>query len=198
MEKQWTCCAVYPIIQILVVRVRVWKETVNAGEDIYALPGFDVNLTCQTKKDFLVQMQQSKVTNKVDLIALYQPQHGFYCASESPCESLVTFTETAGNMLKGTLHLRKVSSSLSEKYEYSFTLYPEGTQTKIYNLLIQTNGKHNCVVDRTAEQRSNHTIEIEINKTLEIPCFQNISEVASVFTFAWLVISVALFSEKLQ
>ncbi|MBZ3870543.1 PI-PLC X domain-containing protein 2 [Sciurus carolinensis] len=38
------------------------------------------------------------------------------------------------------------------------------------------------------EWRSNHTIEIEINQTLEMPCFQNSSsETSSEFTFTWLV-----------
>ncbi|XP_020143204.2 T-cell surface protein tactile [Microcebus murinus] len=179
MEKKWTYCAVYSIIQIHFVR-GVWKF--NAEEDIYALPGSDVNLTCQTQKiGFLVQVQWSKVTDKVDLIALYHPQHGFYCAHVGPCESLVAFTETPRNVSKWTLHLRNFSSSLSGKYECIFTLYPEGIQTNIYNLFLQTQGTQD-------EWRSNHTIEIEINETLKIPCFQNISsEISSEFTFAWLV-----------
>lgn len=142
MEKKWTYCAVYSIIQIHFVR-GVWEETFNSGKDIYALPGSDVNLTCQTqKKGILVQTQWSKVTEKVDLIALYHPQRGFYCANGIPCTSLVAFTETPGNVSKWTLLLKNMSSSLSGKYECSFTLYPEGIQTKIYNLLIKTNGKH--------------------------------------------------------
>uniref|UniRef100_A0A671DLF1 CD96 molecule n=1 Tax=Rhinolophus ferrumequinum TaxID=59479 RepID=A0A671DLF1_RHIFE len=181
MEKKWTYCAVYSIIQIHFVR-GVWEEAFNAGEDIYALPGSDVTLTCQTqKKGSLVQMQWSKVTHKVDLIALYHPQHGFHCANGVPCTSLVAFTETPGNVSRWTLHLRNMSPSLSGKYECSFTLFPEGIQTKIYNLLIQTN----VIQD---EWRSNNTIEREINRTLEIPCFQNISsEISSEFTFSWLV-----------
>lgn len=180
MEKKWTYCAVYSIIQIHFVR-GIWEGAFGA-EDIYALPGSDVNLTCQTqRKSFLVQMQWSKITQKVDLIALYHPEYGFHCASEVPCEPLVAFTEAPGNVTKWTLHLRNMSSSLSGKYECSFTLYPEGIRTKIYNLLIQTN----VIQD---ERRSNNTIETEINQTLEIPCFQNISsEISSEFTFAWLV-----------
>uniref|UniRef100_A0A8C0C8R7 CD96 molecule n=1 Tax=Balaenoptera musculus TaxID=9771 RepID=A0A8C0C8R7_BALMU len=137
MGKKWTYCAVYSIIQIHFVR-GVLEET--AEEDIYALPGSDVNLTCQKqKKGFLVQMQWSKVTDKLDLITLYHPQHGFYCASGSPCESLVAFREAPRNVSKWTLHLRNMSSLLTGKYECSFTLYPEGIQTKIYHLQIQTN-----------------------------------------------------------
>ncbi|XP_059778153.1 T-cell surface protein tactile [Balaenoptera ricei] len=179
MGKKWTYCAVYSIIQIHFVR-DLWEN--NAEEDIYALPGSDVNLTCQKqKKGFLVQMQWSKVTDKLDLITLYHPQHGFYCASGSPCESLVAFREAPRNVSKWTLHLRNMSSLLTGKYECSFTLYPEGIQTKIYHLQIQTNVTQD-------EWRSNHTIEIEINQTLEIPCFQNISlEISSELTFAWLV-----------
>lgn len=121
----------------------VWGKASNE-EDIYAFPGSDVNLTCQTwKKDLLVQMQWSKVTDKLDLIALYHPQYGLHCANDSPCESLVTFTKTPRNVSKWTLHLKNVSSSFTGKYECSFTLFPEGVRTKIYNLLIQTNGKHN-------------------------------------------------------
>ncbi|XP_008064784.1 T-cell surface protein tactile isoform X2 [Carlito syrichta] len=180
MEKKWTYCAVYSIIQIHFIR-GIWGKTVNT-EDIYARPGSDVNLTCQTRKiSFLVQMQWSKVTDKADLIALYHPQHGFYCAHGSPCESLVAFTETSRNVSKWTLHLRNISSSVSGKYECIFTLYPEGIQTKIYNLHVQTHDTQN-------KWGPNHTIEIEVNQTLEIPCFQNISlEIASEFTFAWLV-----------
>ncbi|XP_057553671.1 T-cell surface protein tactile isoform X2 [Hippopotamus amphibius kiboko] len=181
MEKKWTYCAVYSIIQIHLVR-GILEETSNAEVDIYALPGSDVNLTCQTrKKGFLVQMQWSKVSEKLDLIALYHPQYGLYCASGSPCESLVTFREAPGNVSKWTLHLRNMSSSLAGKYECSFTLYPEGIQMKTYNLQIQTDVTQD-------EWRSNHTIEIEINRTLEIPCFQNISlEISYELTFAWLV-----------
>ncbi|XP_026348690.1 T-cell surface protein tactile isoform X1 [Ursus arctos] len=180
MEKKWTYCAVCSIIQIHFVR-GVWEKTSNT-ENIYAFPGSDVNLTCQTwKTGFLVQMQWSQVTDKLDLIALYHPQYGLHCANASPCESLVTFTETPRNVSTWTLHLKNVSSSLTGKYECSFTLYPEGVRTKIYNLLIQTNVTQD-------EWRSSHIIEIQINQTLEIPCFQNISsEISSEFTFAWLV-----------
>ncbi|XP_006864253.1 PREDICTED: T-cell surface protein tactile isoform X2 [Chrysochloris asiatica] len=180
MEKTWTSYAVYSIIQIFFV-MGVWEERTNVGEDIYVLPGSDVNLTCQTqKKAFVIQMQWSKVTNKVNLIALYHPQHGFYCGSKKPCDTLVAFRETPDNVLKWTLHLRNVSSSLSGKYECSFTLYPEGTWIKIYNLLIQKHVAPN-------EWQSSHTIEIETNQTLKIPCFQNISsEISSAFTFTWL------------
>ncbi|KAM8770346.1 T-cell surface protein tactile isoform 2-T2 [Rhynchonycteris naso] len=181
MEKKRTYCAVYYIIQMHFVR-EVWGGKFNAEEDIYALPGSNINLTCQTqKKDFLVQMQWSKVTKKPDLIALYHPQYGFHCASGIPCQSLVTFTETPGNVSKWTLHLRNMSSSLRGKYECSFILYPEGIQTKTYNLLIQKNVTQH-------EQRSNNTIEIEINQALKMPCFQNISSgISSEFTFAWFV-----------
>ncbi|KAM6162756.1 T-cell surface protein tactile [Erethizon dorsatum] len=181
MEKKWTYCAVYSIIQIQFVR-GIWEDKSRETENIYALPGSDVNLTCQLqKKSFLVQMQWSKVTNKMDMIAIYHPQHGFHCASGSPCESLVTFLQTPWNVTKWTLHLRNISSSLSGKYKCSFTLYPDGIRTRIYNLLIQAPVTQE-------EWRSNHTIEIEINQTLEIPCFQNISsEIWSEFTFAWLV-----------
>nr|KAF6477278.1 CD96 molecule [Molossus molossus] len=125
MEKTWTYCAVYSIIQIHFVR-GLWEEKIKT-EDIYASPGSDVNLTCQTqKKGFMVQTQWSKITKRVDLVALYHPQHGFHCADGVP-----------------------------------FTL---------------------------DEWRSNNTMEIEINRTLKIPCLQNISsEISSEFTFAWLV-----------
>lgn len=181
MERKWTYCAVYSIIQMHFVR-GMWKETLNAETNIYAFPGSDVNLTCQTqKKGFLVQIQWSKITDKEELVGLYHPQHGFYCDGGRPCESLVSFEDIPGNISKWTLHLRNMSSSLSGKYECTFTLYPEGIRTKTYNILIQTN----VIQD---EQRSNHTIETKINQTLEIPCFQNISlGISSEFTFAWLV-----------
>ncbi|XP_030796682.1 T-cell surface protein tactile isoform X1 [Rhinopithecus roxellana] len=181
MEKTWKYCAVYYIIQIHFVK-GVWGKPFNTEENIYATLGSDVNLTCQTQAiGFLVQMQWSKVTDKADLIALYHPQYGFHCAYGSPCESLVTFTETPENGSKWTLHLRNMSSSVSGRYECMLTLYPEGMQTKIYNLLIQTHVTPD-------EWKSNHTIEIEINQTLEIPCFQkSSSEISSEFTYAWLV-----------
>lgn len=123
----------------------VVEETFGAEEHVYASPGSDVNLTCQTqKKGILVQMQWSKVTDKVDLLAVYHPQHGFYCDSKSACRSLVAFREPPGNVFEWTLFLRNVSSSTTGKYECSFTLYPEGIQTKIYSLKIQTNGKYDC------------------------------------------------------
>ncbi|KAL4677704.1 hypothetical protein H8959_020378 [Pygathrix nigripes] len=181
MEKKWKYCAVYYIIQIHFVK-GVWGKPFNTEENIYATLGSDVNLTCQTQAiGFLVQMEWSKVTDKADLIALYHPQYGFHCAYGSPCESLVTFTETPENGSKWTLHLRNMSSSVSGRYECMLTLYPEGMQTKIYNLLIQTHVTPD-------EWKSNHTIEIEINQTLEIPCFQkSSSEISSEFTYAWLV-----------
>ncbi|XP_014305467.1 T-cell surface protein tactile-like, partial [Myotis lucifugus] len=181
MEKKWTYRAVYSIIQIHFVR-GIWEGKFSAGEDIYASPGSDVNLTCQTqKKGILVQTQWSKVTEKGDIIAIYHPQHGFHCANGVPCKSLVTFTETPGNVSTWTLHLRNMSSSLSGKYECSFIFFPLGSQTKIYNLLIQENVTQE-------EWRSHNTIEIEINQTLKIPCLQNISSgISSEFTFAWLV-----------
>uniref|UniRef100_A0A8C9UM83 Ig-like domain-containing protein n=1 Tax=Spermophilus dauricus TaxID=99837 RepID=A0A8C9UM83_SPEDA len=160
MEKKWTYCAVYSIIQIQFVR-GVWGKGLNAGEDVYAVPGSDVNMTCQKQlKSLLVQTQWSKVTDKMNLIAL---RHFEY------------------NITIWTLLLRNVSSSLSGKYECSFTLFPEGIWTKTYNLLIQTPVTQD-------EWSSNHTIEIEINQTLEIPCFQNnSSEISPEFTFTWLV-----------
>ncbi|KAI2530801.1 CD96 molecule [Homo sapiens] len=181
MEKKWKYCAVYYIIQIHFVK-GVWEKTVNTEENVYATLGSDVNLTCQTQTvGFFVQMQWSKVTNKIDLIAVYHPQYGFYCAYGRPCESLVTFTETPENGSKWTLHLRNMSCSVSGRYECMLVLYPEGIQTKIYNLLIQTH----VTAD---EWNSNHTIEIEINQTLEIPCFQNSSsKISSEFTYAWSV-----------
>uniref|UniRef100_U3KMT6 CD96 molecule n=1 Tax=Oryctolagus cuniculus TaxID=9986 RepID=U3KMT6_RABIT len=181
MEKKWTFCAVYSIIQIHFVR-GVWEEIVNTREDVYALPGSDVELTCHIqKKDFLVQMQWSKVTDKVDMIAIYHPQHGFYCAHGIPCESLVAFTEAPGKVTNWTLFLRNVSSSVGGNYECSFTMFPEGIQTKTYNLLVQRHVTQD-------KWRSNHTIETEMNQTLKIPCFQNSSaEISSEFTVAWLV-----------
>lgn len=122
----------------------VLEGSSNAEEDIYVLPGSDVNLTCQAHtKSFLVQIQWSRLTDKVDLIALYHPTHGFYCANQSPCESLVAFRETPENVSEWTLHLRNISSSVTGKYKCSFTLYPEGIHTKIYNLFLQADGKHN-------------------------------------------------------
>lgn len=122
----------------------MWEETLNAETNIYAFPGSDVNLTCQTqKKGFLVQIQWSKITDKEELVGLYHPLHGFHCDGGSPCESLVSFEDIPGNISKWTLHLRNMSSSLSGKYECTFTLYPEGIRTKTYNILIQTNGKYN-------------------------------------------------------
>ncbi|XP_055965322.1 T-cell surface protein tactile [Sorex fumeus] len=181
MEKKWTYCAVYSIIQMHFVRV-VWEETLNAEANIYAFPGSDVNLTCQTqKKGFLVQTQWSRITRKEEMVGLYHPVLGFYCDGGNPCESLVSYKEIPGNISEWTLHLRNMSSSLSGKYECTFTLYPEGIRTKIFNILLRTTVTYD-------EQRSNHTIEAEINRTLEIPCFQNMSsEISSEFTFAWLV-----------
>uniref|UniRef100_A0A8D1LVA3 Ig-like domain-containing protein n=1 Tax=Sus scrofa TaxID=9823 RepID=A0A8D1LVA3_PIG len=181
MEKIWTYYVVCTIIQIHFVR-GVLEGSSNAEEDIYVLPGSDVNLTCQAHtKSFLVQIQWSRLTDKVDLIALYHPTHGFYCANQSPCESLVAFRETPENVSEWTLHLRNISSSVTGKYKCSFTLYPEGIHTKIYNLFLQADVTQD-------EWRSSRTIEIEINRTLEIPCFQNISlEISPKLNFSWLV-----------
>ncbi|XP_021576329.2 T-cell surface protein tactile [Ictidomys tridecemlineatus] len=181
MEKKWTYCAVYSIIQIQFVR-GVWGKGLNAGEDVYAVPGSDVNMTCQIQlKGLLVQMQWSKITDKINLIALRHSQYGVHWAHGHSCKSAVDFRQIPENITIWTLLLRNVSSSLSGKYECSFTLFPEGIWTKTYNLLIQTPVTQD-------EWSSNHTIEIEINQTLEIPCFQNnSSEISPEFTFTWLV-----------
>ncbi|XP_063080996.1 T-cell surface protein tactile isoform X9 [Cavia porcellus] len=180
MEKKWTYYAVCSIIQIQFVR-GIWEDISDESENIYALPGSDVDLTCQLqKKSQLVQTQWSKVTDKMDLIAIYHDQHGFYCANMSPCESLVTFLQTPWNVTKWILHLRNISSSLTGKYKCSFTLFPDGIRTRTYNVIQVP-----VIQD---EWRNNYTIEIEINQTLEIPCFQNISsEILSALTFTWLV-----------
>lgn len=105
---------------------------------MYALPGSDINLTCQTKeKNFLVQMQWSKVTDKNDMIALYHPQYGLYCGQEHACESQVAATETEKGVTNWTLYLRNISSALGGKYECIFTLYPEGIKTTVYNLIVE-------------------------------------------------------------
>uniref|UniRef100_A0A8D2CNH4 CD96 molecule n=1 Tax=Sciurus vulgaris TaxID=55149 RepID=A0A8D2CNH4_SCIVU len=180
MERKWTYCAVYSIIQIQFVR-GVWEEGFNAREDVFAVPGSDVNMTCQTQlTGLLVQMQWSKITDKMELIALYHPQYGLHCAQGHSCKSLVAFREIPENIMIWILLLRNVSLSLGGKY-CSFTLYPEGIWTKTYELLVQTPVAQD-------EWRSTHTIEIEINQTLEMPCFQNSSsETSSEFTFTWLV-----------
>ncbi|EDK98084.1 T-cell surface protein tactile precursor [Mus musculus] len=178
MGRKWTYCVVYTIIQIQFFR-GVWEELFNVGDDVYALPGSDINLTCQTKeKNFLVQMQWSKVTDKNDMIALYHPQYGLYCGQEHACESQVAATETEKGVTNWTLYLRNISSALGGKYECIFTLYPEGIKTTVYNLIVEP----------YTQDEHNYTIEIETNRTLEIPCFQNTSsEIPPRFTFSWLV-----------
>ncbi|XP_021085574.1 T-cell surface protein tactile isoform X2 [Mesocricetus auratus] len=178
MGRKWTYCAVYSIIQIQFFR-GVWEEIFKAGEAIYAPPGSDVNLTCRTKeKDFLVQMQWSKVTDTIDLIVVYHPQYGFHCAPRHTCESQVASIETGKNVTKWTLHLRNVSTTFSGKYECSFTVYPGGIQTTVHSLIVAP----------VIQEERNHTIETETNQTLEIPCFQNTSsEISPGFTFEWLV-----------
>ncbi|KAF7477335.1 Hypothetical predicted protein [Marmota monax] len=143
MEKKWTYCAVYSIIQIQFVR-GVWEKGLNAGEDVYAVPGSDVNMTCQIQlKGLLVQTQWSKVSDQMDLIALHHPQYGIHYPHKHSCKSVVDFRQIPENITIWTLLLRNVSSSLSGKYECSFTLFPEGIWTKTYNLLIQAPGKCN-------------------------------------------------------
>ncbi|XP_031219879.1 T-cell surface protein tactile isoform X2 [Mastomys coucha] len=179
MKRKWTHCVVCAIIQIQFFR-GVWEELFNVGDNMYALPGSDVNLTCQTKeKDFLVQMQWSKVTDKTDImIALYHPTYGFYCRQGHACESQVAAIETPKGITNWTLYLRNISSTHSGKYKCIFTLYPEGIKTTVYNLIVEP----------YTQEEHNRTIEIETNRTLEIPCFQNTSSESSPsFTFSWLV-----------
>ncbi|XP_034370749.2 T-cell surface protein tactile [Arvicanthis niloticus] len=178
MGRKWTYSVVYAIIQMQFFR-GVWEELFNPRDNVYALPGSDVNLTCQTKeKDFLVQMQWSKVTNKTDLIAVYHPQYGFYCKQGHDCESQVAAIKILKGVTHWILYLRNISSTLSGKYECIFTLYPEGIQTTVYNLIVEP----------YTQDEHNHTIEIETNQALEIPCFQNTSsEISPRFTFSWLV-----------
>lgn len=116
-----------------------WEELFNAGDNnVYALPGSDVNLTCQTmEKDLMVQMQWSKVTDEIDMIVVYHPQYGFHYMQGVACESRVAAVETLKDATKWTLNLRNISSSLSGKYECSFTMYPTGTKTIVYNLIVE-------------------------------------------------------------
>lgn len=179
MGRKWTYCVVYAIIQIQFFR-GAWEELFNAGDNnVYALPGSDVNLTCQTmEKDLMVQMQWSKVTDEIDMIVVYHPQYGFHYMQGVACESRVAAVETLKDATKWTLNLRNISSSLSGKYECSFTMYPTGTKTTVYNLIVEP----------YTQDEHNRTIEIETNRTLEIPCFQNTSsEISPRFTFSWLV-----------
>lgn len=179
MGRKWTYCVVYAIIQIQFFR-GAWEELFNAGDNnVYALPGSDVNLTCQTmEKDLMVQMQWSKVTDEIDMIVVYHPQYGFHCMWRDACKSRVAEVETLKDATKWTLNLRNISSSLSGKYECSFTMYPTGTKTTVYNLIVEP----------YTQDEHNRTIEIETNRTLEIPCFQNTSsEISPRFTFSWLV-----------
>lgn len=184
MGRKWTYCAVYSIIQIQFFRV-IWEERVNAGETIYSPPGSDVNLTCQTtkEKEFLVQAQWSKVTDKNDPIVVFpivvfHPQYGYYYAQGHAHEAQKAFIKTQNNVTKWTLSLENISTTFSGQYECSFTVYPEGIQTTVYNL----------VVAPLTQEEHNYTIETETNWTLEIPCFQNTSsEISPGFTFSWLV-----------
>ncbi|KAM7132142.1 T-cell surface protein tactile isoform 2-T2 [Molossus nigricans] len=131
MEKTWTYCAVYSIIQIHFVR-GLWEEKIKT-EDIYALPGSDVNLTCQTqKKGFMVQTQWSKITKRVDLVALYHPQHGFHCADGVP----FTLDEWRSNNtmeieINQTLKipcLQNISSEISSEFTFAWLVEDNGTQ----------------------------------------------------------------------
>ncbi|XP_036601540.1 T-cell surface protein tactile [Trichosurus vulpecula] len=180
MEKKWIYGVIYSFIQIHLV-CGFLEGTFDERKVIYASPGTDVNLTCQTqKRSSLVQSQWSKITNITEMIALYHPQHGYYCGAQT-CESLVSFTELSPKISEWALHFRNVSVEESGKYECSFTFFPEGTWTKIQNFLVQT--------EVTQDERGgNYTVEVLLNDTLAIPCFQNISSVASSgITVAWLM-----------
>ncbi|XP_027723403.1 T-cell surface protein tactile isoform X3 [Vombatus ursinus] len=181
MEKKWTYGVIYSFIQIHLV----WgllEGTFDERNVIYASLGTDVNLTCQTqKRSSLVQIQWSKITNSTEMIALYHPQYGYYCAARTSCESLVSFTELSRNVSEWVLHLRNVSTAVSGKYECSFTLYPEGTGRMVKNVLVQSEVAQD-------ERGGNYTVEVLFNHTLEIPCFQSISSVVSSgITVAWLM-----------
>ncbi|XP_041529244.1 T-cell surface protein tactile [Microtus oregoni] len=179
MGRKWTYCAVYSIIQIQFFR-GIWEERVNAGETIYSSPGSDVNLTCQTtkEKEFLVQAQWSKVTDKNDPIVVFHPQYGFHYAQGHARGAQVAFINIQRNVTEWTLSLKNTSATFSGQYECSFTVYPEGIQTTVYNLIVAP----------FTQEEHNYTIETETNWTLEIPCFQNTSsEISPGFTFSWLV-----------
>ncbi|XP_043853611.1 T-cell surface protein tactile [Dromiciops gliroides] len=176
MEKKWACGVIYSLIQLHLI----WgflEGKFDERKIIYAFPGMDVNLTCETqKRSSLVQTQWSKITNSTEIIAVYHPQYGYYCNNGTSCKSLVSFTELSPGVSKWTLHLRNVSAALNGKYECSFTLYPEGT--KVQNFLVQTKD----------ERGGNYTVEVLFNHTLEIPCFQDISSVVSSgITVTWLM-----------
>ncbi|XP_038201924.1 T-cell surface protein tactile [Arvicola amphibius] len=179
MGRKWTYCAVYSIIQIQFFR-GIWEERVNTGETIYSPPGSDINLTCQTtkEKEFLVQAQWSKVTDKNDPIVVYHPQYGYYYTQRHAHEAQEASIKIRRNVTEWILSLRNISTNFSGQYECSFTVYPEGIQTTVYNL----------VVAPLTQEEHNYTIETETNWTLEIPCFQNTSsEISPEFTFSWLV-----------
>ncbi|XP_068925925.1 T-cell surface protein tactile [Petaurus breviceps papuanus] len=181
MEKKSTYGFIYSFIQIHLV----WgfsEGTFDEKGVIYASPGMDVNLTCQTQKSSsLVQTQWSKITNSIEMIALYHPQYGYHCSAQTSCESLVSFTKLSPDVSEWALHLRNVSAEMSGRYECSFTLYPEGTWTRVQDFLVQTEVAQN-------ERGGNYTVEVLFNHTLEIPCFQNISSaVSSGVTVDWLM-----------
>uniref|UniRef100_G3WMZ0 Ig-like domain-containing protein n=1 Tax=Sarcophilus harrisii TaxID=9305 RepID=G3WMZ0_SARHA len=181
MEKKWMYGVIYSFMQIHLI----WgllKGRFDERNVIYATPGTDVNLTCQLeKRSLLVQTQWSKITNNTEIIGLYHPLYGYNCGVRTSCESLVSFTVLSPNVSEWTLYLRNVSAALSGKYECSFTLFPEGTLTKIQNLLVQNEVAQD-------EKGGNYTVEALFNHILEIPCFQNISSViSSGITVAWMM-----------
>ncbi|XP_074157254.1 T-cell surface protein tactile isoform X5 [Sminthopsis crassicaudata] len=181
MEKKWTYGVIYSFMQIHLIWGNL-KGRFDERNVIYATPGMDVNLTCQLEnRSLLVQTQWSKIANNTEIIGLYHPQYGYNCGAVTSCESLVSFTVLSPNVSEWTLYLRNVSAALSGKYECSVTLFPEGTLTKIQNLIVQNEVAQD-------EKGGNYTVEALFNHMLEIPCFQNISSViSSGITVVWLM-----------
>lgn len=116
----------------------IWEERVNSGETVYSPPGSDINLTCQTtkEKEFLVQAQWSKVTDKNDPIVVYHPQYSFHYAQGHAHGAQKASIKIQNNVTEWTLSLKNISTTFSGQYECSFTVYPEGIQTTVYNLVV--------------------------------------------------------------
>ncbi|NWX87908.1 TACT protein, partial [Nothoprocta ornata] len=74
------------------------------------------------------------------------------------------------------LHLRNISFSLSGQYECNLATFPLGTKTDTIQLVVEP------------EEEQHYVKEVQLNKTLEIPCLGNAtSEDLSNYPLKWLV-----------
>ncbi|XP_069724971.1 T-cell surface protein tactile isoform X2 [Phaenicophaeus curvirostris] len=198
MEKRWLF-SLFCLLSVPSITGQT-EDIITQTEVVHALPGTDVTLVCSFPKPhttYIIQTQWSKTDdNQLNTMAVYHPGYGIHyftfpeasynfsvsfsmrkccdwAATEALCSPDQNITSECN---RWALHLKNITVSLSGQYECSFVTYPYGTKAAKIQLIIK------------AEDEQYYVKEVQLNQTLEIPCFEDTaSENVSNYPLKWLV-----------